>query len=34
MKEKTKDAYKELKEKFGLKNVMQSPKILKAVVSF
>ena len=33
MKEKTKDAYKELKEKLGLENVMQSPKILKAVVS-
>lgn len=32
-KEKTKEAYKELKEKLGLKNVMQAPKILKVVVS-
>jgi large subunit ribosomal protein L5 len=33
MKEKTKDAYKELKDVLGLKNVMQAPKILKVVVS-
>lgn len=32
-KEKTKEAYKELKEELGLKNVMQAPKILKVVVS-
>ena len=32
-KEKQKDSYKELKEKLGLKNVMQAPKILKVVVS-
>ncbi len=33
LKEKTKDAFKELKDKLGLKNVMQAPKILKVVVS-
>ncbi|KKQ77781.1 MAG: 50S ribosomal protein L5 [Candidatus Zambryskibacteria bacterium RIFCSPLOWO2_01_FULL_39_39] len=33
MKEKTKEAFKELKEKLGLKNVMQSPKIVKVVVN-
>ncbi len=33
MKEKTKDAYKELKDVLGLKNVMQAPKILKVVVN-
>jgi large subunit ribosomal protein L5 len=33
MKAKTKDAFKELKEKLGLKNVMQAPKIVKVVVS-
>ncbi len=33
MKEKTKEAFKELKEKMGLKNIMQSPKIEKAVIS-
>ncbi|MFA6269777.1 MAG: 50S ribosomal protein L5 [Candidatus Paceibacterota bacterium] len=33
MKEKTKDAFKELKEKLGMKNVMQSPKIVKVVVN-
>jgi len=33
MKAKTKDAYKELKEKLGLKNVMQAPKIVKVVVN-
>ncbi len=33
MKEKTKDAFQALKEKLGLKNVMQAPKIMKVVVS-
>ena len=33
IKEKTKDAFKELKEKLGLKNIMQSPKIVKVVVN-
>jgi large subunit ribosomal protein L5 len=33
MKEKTKEAFKELKEKLGLKNIMQSPKIVKVVVN-
>ncbi len=33
LKEKTKSAYKELKESMGLKNVMQSPKIQKVVIS-
>lgn len=33
MKEKTKEAYTELKEKLGLKNVMQAPKIIKVVVN-
>lgn len=33
MKEKTKEAYKELKDKLGLKNVMQAPKIVKVVVN-
>jgi large subunit ribosomal protein L5 len=33
MKAKTKDAFKELKEKLGLKNVMQAPKIVKVVIS-
>lgn len=32
LKEKTKDAFKELKGKFGLKNPMQAPKIMKVVV--
>jgi large subunit ribosomal protein L5 len=33
MKEKTKEAFKDLKEKLGLKNIMQSPKIVKVVVN-
>lgn len=33
MKEKTKDSFKELKEKLGLKNIMQAPKIVKVAVS-
>ncbi len=33
LKDKTKEAYKELKDKLGLKNVMQSPKILKVVIN-
>jgi large subunit ribosomal protein L5 len=33
MKEKNKEAFKELKEKLGLKNVMQAPKIMKVIVS-
>lgn len=33
LKEKTKNAFKELKEKLQLKNIMQAPKILKVVVS-
>lgn len=33
IKEKVKQSYSGLKEKFGLKNVMQSPKIMKVVVS-
>lgn len=33
LKEKTKEAYKELKDKLGLKNVMQAPKILKVVIN-
>lgn len=33
MKEKTKDAFQELKEKLGLKNIMQAPKIVKVVVN-
>lgn len=33
LKEKTKNSYKELAPKLGLKNVMQAPKILKVVVS-
>lgn len=32
-KEKVKDSYKELKEKLGMKNIMQAPKIEKVVVS-
>lgn len=33
MKEKTKEAFKSLKEKLGLKNVMQAPKIVKVIVN-
>ncbi len=33
MKEKTKESFKELKEKLGLRNIMQSPKIVKVVVN-
>lgn len=33
MKEKVKEAFKELKDKLGLKNIMQSPKITKVVVN-
>lgn len=33
MKEKTKEAFKELKDKLGLKNIMQASKILKVVVN-
>jgi len=33
MKEKTIESFKELKEKLGLKNIMQSPKIVKVVIS-
>ena len=33
MKRKTKEAFKELKEKLGLKNIMQSPKIEKVVIN-
>jgi large subunit ribosomal protein L5 len=33
LKEKTREAFKELKEKLGLKNIMQSPKIVKVVVN-
>lgn len=33
MKEKVKESFKELKNKLGLKNVMQAPKILKVAVS-
>jgi large subunit ribosomal protein L5 len=33
MKEKTKESFKELKDKLGLKNVMQAPKIVKVSVS-
>lgn len=33
MKEKTKEAFKELKDKLGLKNIMQAPKIVKVVVN-
>ena len=33
MKEKVADAFKDLKEKLSLKNVMQAPKILKVVVN-
>lgn len=33
LKEKTKEAFKELKEKLELKNVMQAPKILKVVIN-
>lgn len=33
MREKVKEAFKELKEKLGLKNIMQSPKIVKVVVN-
>jgi large subunit ribosomal protein L5 len=33
MKEKTKEVFKELKEKLGLKNIMQAPKIVKVVVN-
>jgi large subunit ribosomal protein L5 len=33
MKEKTKEVFKELKTRLGLKNIMQSPKIEKVVVS-
>jgi large subunit ribosomal protein L5 len=32
-KEKVKDSYKNLKDKFKLKNVMQAPKIVKVIVS-
>jgi large subunit ribosomal protein L5 len=33
LKEKTKESYKELKEKLGLKNIMQAPRIEKVIVS-
>jgi large subunit ribosomal protein L5 len=33
MKEKTKEAFKELKDKLELKNIMQAPKIVKVVVN-
>ena len=33
LKEKTKESFKELKEKLGMKNIMQAPKILKVSVS-
>ncbi len=33
LKEKTKESFKELKDALGLKNVMQSPKILKVVIN-
>jgi len=33
IKEKTKESFKQLKDKLSLKNVMQAPKILKVVVS-
>ncbi len=33
MKEKTKEAFKELKKQLGLKNIMQSPKIVKVVIN-
>mgnify|MGYP000855295237 CR=1 FL=1 len=33
LKEKVNNSYKDLKEKFGLVNVMQAPKIMKVVVS-
>ncbi len=33
IKEKQKSAYKDLKEKFGYKNVMQAPKLVKVVIS-
>ena len=33
MKDKTKEAFKDLKTKLGLKNVMQAPKIVKVVVN-
>lgn len=33
MKEKTKEVFKELKEKLGLKNIMQAPKIEKVVIN-
>lgn len=33
MKDKTKEAFKELKDKLGLKNVMQAPKIVKVTVN-
>lgn len=32
-KEKTKEAFEELKEKLGLKNIMQAPKIVKVVIN-
>lgn len=33
LKEKTKQAFKDLKEKLGMKNIMQAPKIVKVVIS-
>lgn len=33
IKEKTKESFKDLKEKLGIKNVMQAPKILKVVLN-
>ena len=33
MKEKTKEAFKALKDELGIKNIMQAPKILKVTVS-
>jgi large subunit ribosomal protein L5 len=33
MKEKTKESFKGLKEKLGMKNIMQAPKIVKVVVN-
>ena len=33
VKQKEKEAYKELKEKFGYKNLMQSPRVEKVVIN-
>ena len=33
MKQKTKEVFEELKDKLGLKNIMQSPKIVKVVIN-